>query len=343
MGSWNETCAISHLPIQCGEKVRAFFLTTGHYKTFPRTMAVKGSYADYGEVELDMKHPTTELFCHIAVEQLKKDYIDHKVSYGEEKTPINSWGQAWEAATRENLLVNLSHDNPVDMSRSQLSFEFDKAYTRKVEPEPVRVHGLMILESVWQMILNLEYKNPMWISDRREGMTRQELKADIKTYFKTSFESILRHYAFETFDEIYPALAWSRDKKQSFVDWTQVLESYFRYPFALGGDYFPYHILGMLVKNEIKFTDESYNAALDEIVDFFWINIFLHDIRKELLPTAGRGSQSYQVESAFRFHRGVAKISLDKHKADWLERQEWMDKDEKAVDPLKSFYKQFKQ
>ena len=71
MGCWNGTCALTHLPIRHGEKVRAFILIPSHfnfkpaegvdfsgggitYSTdayYPLTLGLKGEYNDYGGVE----------------------------------------------------------------------------------------------------------------------------------------------------------------------------------------------------------------------------------------------------------------------------------------------------
>jgi hypothetical protein len=337
MGSWNETCAISNLPIQCGEKVRAFFLTNGSSK-FPRTMAVTGEYADYGNVDLDKRNPVNKLFCDIALIQLKKDYLDHTPSYGDDKKPITVWEEMWDISTSENLLVNFCHERRADLSGRQRCFEFAQGYEIKVDPEPAKVYGLMVLESVWQMILNMDFKNPMWISRDKKNMTREELKKDIEIYFKTSFDNVLKYHANDDFDTIHDFLVWTRKEGESFVGWNSAIDHYFSYPFAVGGDYYLFHILGMLVKNQIKFDDPVYKKALSEIVDFYWIMMVLNSLRKELAPTVGRGSQSYEVATAFHFSKGVAKIALEKHKEAWLERQEY----EKTVDPLESFYKNFK-
>ena len=64
MGSWNETCGITQLPIHWNEPVRLFFLVgvgdaaenhAGHCNTndvwSPRFLPVKGIYSDYGSLE----------------------------------------------------------------------------------------------------------------------------------------------------------------------------------------------------------------------------------------------------------------------------------------------------
>jgi hypothetical protein len=53
MGSWDEICGVSRLPIQCGDPVYVLMLgrVDGYY--FPASLPFKGKYADYGGVELD--------------------------------------------------------------------------------------------------------------------------------------------------------------------------------------------------------------------------------------------------------------------------------------------------
>jgi hypothetical protein len=63
MGSWDETCFVSNLPIGCGDKVRYWLITRNPYagvsatggcysndQWFPRSPALQGTYADYGNI-----------------------------------------------------------------------------------------------------------------------------------------------------------------------------------------------------------------------------------------------------------------------------------------------------
>lgn len=68
MGSFNFTCALSGLPITCGDEVKYYFLTENPYDDsgicsthdvwFPRSLPVSAKYNDYGSIEdYDAKSP----------------------------------------------------------------------------------------------------------------------------------------------------------------------------------------------------------------------------------------------------------------------------------------------
>lgn len=85
MGSWNETCALSNLPIPCETEVVWLLITVNPYKGigtgcylsdyyFVRTPPLFGVYDDYGRVEL---HEGQELLLDEIQKQFAKDLLPH--------------------------------------------------------------------------------------------------------------------------------------------------------------------------------------------------------------------------------------------------------------------------
>lgn len=91
MGCWNETCALSGLPILAGEEVYFIVLTKNPYKEheartgvyigdfwFPRTMPILARYNDYGNIE-DWT-PEEQPFIDGILEGFRKDLIQSEAS-----------------------------------------------------------------------------------------------------------------------------------------------------------------------------------------------------------------------------------------------------------------------
>lgn len=97
MGSWNETCLVSGLPIRCGDRVKMVLLEKGNsiddencqtgvypWAFFaPITVPVSGEYADYGYIDVDDENSSScrtmlRFFQnqHVPIEQGKNQYHD---------------------------------------------------------------------------------------------------------------------------------------------------------------------------------------------------------------------------------------------------------------------------
>lgn len=82
MGSWNETCALSHLPILPGDETVKLLCYSGYQtELLPVTLPVVGGYDDYGDIEGDwLNHPQwgilARYFWPIAKENWRKHVIE---------------------------------------------------------------------------------------------------------------------------------------------------------------------------------------------------------------------------------------------------------------------------
>jgi len=116
MGSFNETCALSGLPITPGDKVKLVFLSESpfnrsrrgcyindHYSL--RTPPIDGEYADYGRCDFDEKQPVVDLI----VKKFHEDLVEQPFGfnqYHDTPTPANATiHQILEAAWEGRLMV----------------------------------------------------------------------------------------------------------------------------------------------------------------------------------------------------------------------------------------------
>lgn len=104
MGSFAYTCAVSGLPIECGDRVRYFLLTKNPYHNgaentcsihdlwFPRTFPLCGIYNDYGSVEEIAVNAEQEVW----LEGFEKDMIEQ------------GWGEntIHDVSTKKNMKFN---------------------------------------------------------------------------------------------------------------------------------------------------------------------------------------------------------------------------------------------
>jgi len=148
MGSWNETCALSNLPIVGGDEVVWIFITEGPYADskgcgicdywFPRSVPVFGTYADCGRIE---PMEGQEVILDTIMEQFKSDSRTDKI-ITELKSPLSG----------SDFFAFLMADG----------FEERATLVSKGRPLPgenptgdlSEVRSIMVLRSVWDCFLN---------------------------------------------------------------------------------------------------------------------------------------------------------------------------------------------
>lgn len=117
MGCWNGTCAITHLPLISGEKVRAYILVPTHlfssYKSetdplangghpystalmHPLTYGIKGKYNDYGCVEEIQEDPNNSLILEFFNDLLKTERVK---MFDDSDKPVRSFDDIEELLT----------------------------------------------------------------------------------------------------------------------------------------------------------------------------------------------------------------------------------------------------
>lgn len=182
MGSWDETCAISNLPISPGDKVYWLLLTknpytkfseTGCYSNdffFVRSIPILGKYEDCGEVKVS---DGEELFVQAMLNQFKVDlvewlYKDNRKKDGSisNQEYFNSSEVILENLTFDNLQQWL-HEGIVSIDNNALNdyhFEEDedgkiKRVYKKLPVKSDPVVKVMIRKDVWDSLNSLTINN----------------------------------------------------------------------------------------------------------------------------------------------------------------------------------------
>jgi hypothetical protein len=199
MGSFNMVCNISGLSIVPGDKVRILFLSKGPYSMdplgsesaigaqynsregssvdnywHPWAAPLKAVYDDYGNVSDVEDSLTSTLFW----SQLRK-YL-YKTEAGENpyhdvSTNVKmSWDEMWQAARAGRLRVQMSEE-----------------YTDKGRHKGIPLVPVLILESVWEACLKLDFTDN-WSKDDRESL--QDIVEDMKKELAKPRQSLSTSY-----------------------------------------------------------------------------------------------------------------------------------------------------
>lgn len=180
MGSWDETCGISQLPISPGDKVRLFILRGGGPKRregggicYPNDMwspiapPIAGEYADYGEIGSIVEGEASEFL----LEQIKRNWapIDEE-KHREKNVPA----EKLDLETALNLIERSACDGLSD-------YQGDKEHL-----------GMMfVLEDVYQACINY---SPIETSFYKESYVYKPyleiLNEEMKEWYDKCFEKL---------------------------------------------------------------------------------------------------------------------------------------------------------
>lgn len=204
MGSWDYSCAISGLNIGCGDKCRLLLMRTSNPAPSGRGVPsigfdcmngfallmppIKCSYADYGGVEdLDLSgHMGT-----LTYEKVLQDLMD-KVYFRDERGSHGS--KANEGSALEKLDTILWGCNPAFMKAPGLYHDEED---QEFEADVI---GLLVLEDVWQRMLNFDiYRERASYEARKENPTPipscwQEMADRIRKKFAKNMELSRKQY-----------------------------------------------------------------------------------------------------------------------------------------------------
>lgn len=324
MGCWNETCAISNLPIRAGDPTYFIMLTrtpwehkdgsTGCYYNdhwFLRSLPVLGEYDDYGKIEEWKKDWIHDLI----IEQFKLDLVNKDQNQREET--INIPAQNLENITFDNILDWLREGNVkvrsgIGGGRKELD-----------------VVKCLVRKDVWDMLLQMSWK------DWKLTHSFQNMEEDIKKYIALIQEAHHRtindknsfgmQFEFETltskiwFDNNFIAPFHAHPKPS---------------PTYNGG----YSFIKRWIDDKLvsgQFTEEEALQKYLKIGEVIHVESMLTSLRKSWCPTTGTGSQDQEWEQSLRFNLGVAKLAYLEEIKDLSDSMGFSEDDFNKVDKTK--------
>lgn len=198
MGSFNQVCMLSGLPITYEDPVRAL-LVSEHYratlgkatcdyssKYLPRTFPIRGIYNDYGRLD-EIKD---DVFKRLWVQGLHTDMFELSVG----KNPCHDiavtrdmdFDQLWEAIWEERLIVpghwSYGKENRTSIQSPSVAEPEDLPFGIR----NVRVQVAIIREDVWQTMMAYPFKS--WRDDFPTSL--ESLKTLVASYW-TECQSML--------------------------------------------------------------------------------------------------------------------------------------------------------
>lgn len=345
MGCWNETDAITQLPILHRDKVRVFILTKspsyGRYAGggqcqsngtwFPRGLPIQGEYNDYGGLEEDsIIH---DLGSKILLDGIKKDWFELEPEAKMAKMMSYSGSDYISAndLTLENLVDCVSQDNAfihdgesaIERQRLDDWFESTKEFNTSKDKDSLTIPtldrspheddrektslGIMfVLEEVYQSMINF---NPIEAHHHKGGWlykpSFQILCEEATEWYSKASENVKLH------DKLYPSESSQED---GFFDLFfslnsnrfSVLLSHSDPPFRKGISYYVKHLTSFLRKGT-PFDDKEVQLLMNKLVEFFCFSLALTAARKSWEPQSGKGSQSYELD----IYKILAKTTLN--------------------------------
>lgn len=309
MGSWNGTCMISNLPIECGDEVKLIFLHRPYFDgslnssayCYPNgifhigALALDAKYNDYGSVDdivEDVNYKLIEKYFKTKYKKIKveghvlKEFTLEEIIKGIErgKFEVFSEGDVERKKMAEKVLETYG-DNDYGSKN-----EWEKIAKSDVS-EMWRIptyNFVLIRADVWNGICN-EHKTEFW-KDEKDRTSPDD-------YYQTAQGWVEKR--FETFKNAF------KDTPKSMRRWIN-----------------PMSMAGYAGGNKL-FMDEVYSDALNtKNLKFFQklfteitiIESFLSSTRKGWMIVSGAGSQSSEWESYQMLNKIVDSICVKKLK-----------------------------
>lgn len=317
MGCWNETCGITQMPIEGGDKVRMFLLVEAehwdeggalYYSTDlwkPFGLPLKGTYDEYGRIENIEEDALSDLL----LQSLKEIIVEVPNRMGDIfKRDELDWETAIDFLTDEGLKVtDPNHisfigkklddllasmkekfpdlpDNGWSSERSDLSKQQKKAV--KDDPAVVRMYHMMVHEDIYQALVN--YKVPSRrFSAWTEGNLRAELEAGAAKYIADVRKDLVEISADEKLSNLLKmSRRWSTDNR--FVSATNHLTGNYG-----SGEYLRKYLdfVEQRIKDGATDDDKDIKILTDQFIDFVCFNQAMALLRKMWHPQTGKGGQ----------------------------------------------------
>lgn len=299
MGCWNETCAISNLPIGCRDDVYFLLLSKNPYRDkegrtgtyyndhwFLRALPLQARYNDYGSIE-DWEEGWV---LDGILEQFKKDLVEVEQTDRDRLLDI-------PAVCLQNLnfplLLEWLREGKVKARRTG-------AMSSKDEP-PLSVVQILVLKDVWDSMLEMSKED--WLGE----VSFNKMKKDIDLYLKQLKERAQKLK--ESDDPLKLSLEFQFER--------QTFENSFSAPFNAAP--YPGPPGTMNIEFFKKQLDERFMSDdIDEIEAYekykrigevLHVEQIMSYLRKGWYPTIGSGSQNADYDMTIDFNLRVSALA----------------------------------
>jgi hypothetical protein len=324
MGSFNQVCILSGIPITYRDPVRAILVTEHPRATLgtaargysskyiPRTFPIRGTYNDYGSLE----NVPDDVFKRLWVKGLQDDLIE--LSQGanprdEAVTKDLDFDDLWVALLQERLLVPGHRSIKPDRSKGPRPLEEVDHPVSKHAIRNVRVQVAMIREDVWQAIMATPfqaspfYKLPGTLEELRWAVRGYWDECSIRLREAVRFdESMTTNERIEHLvrgSDLFSVRDNIRESRLEESSGTSPL-SYFLQDACVSG-------LGsqwlMALEGAVKPEELSdFFLGVAEMLWFEWVNSYRS--RDSLWKPSYAGGQDIPWDDHLRFHKDMVRI-----------------------------------
>ena len=340
MGCWCETCGITQLPINAGDKCRVFLIVKQNYGEeerggghsyshdvwYPRGFGILGEYDDYGGIENIQEDTCTQ----VLLNGLKQDFVPYKAKHEWEKdeNPKDlTIAQVLESAERDRAKV---YDGESAIERARLHASLEAFKNKDMTPqEPIdapheedraeRVLGVMFVhEEVYQTILkhdpiDAHHSDNGYLYRKRSAI----LADDMRDWYNAGLKSV---------QDIPTVLGEIKNKsiRSLLLDrvshWNQFSSHRADPPFCKGISYY-YDFLREKMEQGVPYEDPEVQNVAQGLIDFTKFQYVLSESRRAWLPQSGKGSQHNDTD----IHKALANTVLAVCAKEDAERAEWDD------------------
>lgn len=314
MGCWCETCGITHMPINAGDKCRVFFITQQDYGTekqgggfsysnevwYPRGLPLRGTYNDYGGMD-DIEEDTNSK---ILIDGLKNDWVPYKATHQWEKdvNPADLNVYTVMEETERNRAKVYDGDSPTRQKRMQEWME--RAQEGKWEPYDESEHpedrdqrpfGLMFVhEEVYQTMINYDPIDAHHTDGGYLYRPRSKiLEDDMREWYNGGLEA---------------AKELGKTKLRlkgllldSVSHWNSFSSLRSDPPFCKGISYY-YEFLHKKMEEGVPYEDPEVQTVAKGLIEYTKFTWAMSESRRAWMPQSGKGSQNNETE----IHKALA-------------------------------------
>jgi hypothetical protein len=311
MGCWCETCGITHMPIDAGDKCRVFFITQQDYGTekqgggfsysnevwYPRGLPLRGTYNDYGGLD-DIEEDTNSK---ILIEGLKNDWVPYKAQHQWERdvNPADLDVYVVMEETERDRAKVYDGDSPTRAKRMQESL--DKMKEGKYEPLDESPHpedrdqrpfGLMFVhEDVYQAMINYD---PIDAHHTDEGYLYRPrskiLEDDMREWYNKGLEACKDLSSLRN-DKRFRSMMMDAAASH----WNAFNSFRSDPPFCKGVSYY-YDFLREKMQAGVPYEDPEVQTVAKGLIEFTKFTWAMGESRRAWMPQSGKGSQNNETE-----------------------------------------------
>jgi hypothetical protein len=274
MGSWDETCALSNLPIMVGEEVVYLLLTQNPHKDhigrtgcyyndffFVRSTPLYGTYNDYGTVHF---HHGQEVIINLILEGFKIDLIENPSEH-----------VCLSELTFENLQKWLNA-GLVRIDRNKL----DKCYNNTHSP----VINIMVRRDVWDAYVNTDFDPDMYTGMPTITARIEMVQKAIENYQE---QTILLNKLTDLKEKIF----LNQTMRHGWLFAHKALTPTRNPPFSIQDDWTRQTILEWYQKDDF-ITKDDLLLVLTRMCEIAHVESIMSATRMDWHPTTGSGMQS---------------------------------------------------